>query len=119
MRSMRIVFAALVAVFALGAVTASSAFASPEWYVKKAGKFAKVTTSANVVSTGTFELIDTKNPGGLTLSISCKGEASGPIKAGGIGEIEAFHSTSCVAGKGTLQSCKEKGIEAVEGRDLG
>jgi sulfite exporter TauE/SafE len=50
MRSMfRMVLGALLAVFALSAVAASSASAAPEWYVKKGGVFKKVTEPVKVV----------------------------------------------------------------------
>lgn len=84
MKSMKIAFVTLVAVFAISAVAVSSAAASPEWYVKKSGKWEKVTTAVKVTGNynwsllanagGAFEL------GGLALTA----EFAGELKSGGV-----------------------------------
>jgi hypothetical protein len=104
MRSMlRTVPVALVAVLALGAVAASSALASPEFYVKKAGVFKKVTESVNVTLENQFELIDTKNEG---FGESCTGEASGAVKAAGLGNLETFRVFERCKGLGNPLLCE-------------
>jgi hypothetical protein len=107
----KMVFAALVAVVAISAVAASSAFASPEWYVKKAKVFAKVTSSVNVHGTDTWEFVETKYEKKVgipaTLSISCTGEGEGTIKAGGDGTISHLGESSCKPGKTSGNQCKE------------
>jgi hypothetical protein len=94
MKSLRIALVALVAVFALGAVAASSALGSPEWYVKKAGTFAKVTTSVKVaLASSKIEVVDTKrtNAFGVPFGISCTVlEGGGVIKSAGAGEVSSF-----------------------------
>jgi hypothetical protein len=116
MKSMRITFVALVAVFAISAVAASSALAAPEWYVKKAGVYAKVTTAIKVASTSKLELIDTKATP-FPLGVSCDDAIEGAIKAGGAGEIEVFAAEEC---KGVevdkVRECEK--VESVEARDL-
>jgi hypothetical protein len=98
----RMVLVALVAVFAISAVAASSALASPEWYVKKAGVFAKVTTSVKVaLKSSKIEVIDTKRTfAGVPFGISCTVvEGEGVIKSGGAGEILSFRPESCTGVK--------------------
>jgi|SRR5580700_1874191 hypothetical protein len=110
MKSIRIVFVTLVAVFAFSAVAASSALASPEWYVKKAGVFAKVKESVKVLSTDTLELIDTKYgtpPPFSNWGISCEGTDLGVIKAGGTGEITSFSINKCEPAKIAENACEE------------
>ncbi len=100
MRSMsRMVLVALVAAFALSAVAASSAFASPEWYAKKGGVWAKVTTSLKVKATITFEATDTGYKGlfGKSRTVRCEGAPEGEIKSGGIGDIYAMNAKGCEA----------------------
>ncbi|HWY89440.1 MAG TPA: hypothetical protein VNY31_02105 [Solirubrobacteraceae bacterium] len=96
------VFAALIAIFALSAVAASSALASPEWYVKKAGVFKKVTTSVNVnVETSKLQIVDTKYELGVPLGIACRAAGKGVIKSGGASSIS--------------QGLKVEGLEFCEG----
>ncbi len=99
MKSIKIAFVALVAVFAFSAVAASSALASPEWYVKKSGLFEKVKESVPVTGTLSFEVVDTflEEDGGL----SCSGQApDDSLKSGGILEITKFEGYTCKTVKG-------------------
>ena len=98
MRSkLRTICAALLAVFALGAVASASASAAPEWYVKKAGVFKKVAEPVSVGGTVSWELIDTGTgkfglePGG----VSCKAVSQGELKSGGISDIVTINSEEC------------------------
>jgi hypothetical protein len=88
------VLVALVAVFAISAVATSSALASPEWYVKKSGVFAKVTTSVKVtMGSSKIEVIDTKrtNAFKVPFGMSCTVlEGIGVIKSAGAGEVSSF-----------------------------
>lgn len=103
----RAVLLALLAVLAVGPVAASSAFASPEWYAKKSGTFAKVTTAVNVSFESKFELLDSS-----TLGFSCEGvPITGEIKSGGKGVIKTFEDNSeqCKGIKRIGQECKTLG----------
>ncbi len=108
----KVVLAALVAVFAFTAVAASSALASPEWYVKKAGVWEKVTEAVKVVGEGSWELIDTGNEvmgerGLEPLRVSCTSTSTGEIKPGGIEVITTRTIGKCTghpAGCGTIKS---------------
>lgn len=95
MKSIRITLVALIAVFALSAVAASSAFASPEWYVKKGGVWTKATSNVN------WELVNTNQKvwvseisGGEYIGVECAGEggiyADGSIGPAGKAEITRF-----------------------------
>lgn len=87
----RTILLALLAALALGALTASVALASPEWYVKKAGSFKKVTTGMKVKMENQFELIDTKHEiAGERLAVACTSEDKGEISASGKGTISEF-----------------------------
>ncbi len=86
------VVVALVAVFALSAVAASSALATPEWYVKKAGKFEKVKEAVKVQGTYSWDLVATDpqvllEPGGIALSAEFEGE----LKSGGIALLKTMN----------------------------
>jgi len=103
------VLLALVAVFALGAVAASSALATPEWYYENHGAWHKVTVSMTVPYENTFEVIDTRdNP--VALVVSCKGTGEGVIKSGGKGEITHFD----VGAPGNCKGVAVKGITDCE-----
>jgi hypothetical protein len=111
MRSMsRMTCVALVAVFALTAVAASSALAAPEWYVKKAGTFAKVTKAVAVQFENKWEITDTKySLPGEVFAIACKGYGGeGEIEAASKGKIYLFEGQirEC-EGAGTNSACKE------------
>lgn len=100
------VFVALIAVFAISAVAASSASATPEWYVKKGGKFAKVTEPVKVHWYGSIEVVDTKYNGvfGKQLAVSCtipekENETGGTINVGGAALIKIFIGENCKRGK--------------------
>jgi hypothetical protein len=114
MRSMpKMVFVAFAAVLAISAVAASSAFASPEWYAKKAGVFAKITTAVKVGFESKLELVDRSEFG-----FSCEGApATGEIKAGGAGVISTFEVKSgggaCKGIKTTGKACELESFSAV------
>jgi|SRR5580700_3584516 hypothetical protein len=102
----RMVLLGLLAAFAVGAVAASSALASPEWYVKKAGVFKKVTGPVKVNIEKNYEL----NTGyeeirGKDLVVSCKGAEGieGDLEPGGAGVISRF--------QGLAGQCKGAGSE--------
>jgi hypothetical protein len=99
MRYKRIAFLALAAVFALSAVAASSALASPEWYVKKAGKFEKVTTAVKVVGTFSWEMILLPEGFGKEFQggMSCQGTAEGELKSGGLSTVTHYGTEKCKA----------------------
>lgn len=120
MRSnLRVGFVALVAVFALSAVAAASALASPEWYVKKGGSFKKVSAAVNVDFTGTYELY--YHPSILeTYHFSCTvGSSStlisGAIEAASLGSITKFSleepETQCKGVKETRNICERVELE--------
>lgn len=91
MKSIRSVLLALVAVFALGAV-ASSALASPEWYVKKSGTYSKVTEAVKVKAAFGIEAIVVPSFGGemFKFGIKCHGTAMGELKAGSISDFSSI-----------------------------
>jgi|HubBroStandDraft_4_1064222.scaffolds.fasta_scaffold17194_2 hypothetical protein len=99
MKSIRSVFLVLVAVFALGAVAASSAFASPEWYVKKSGTYSKVKEAVKVKAAFGLEEIVTPTlygpPYNEKFGIKCKGTAAGELKSGGISDLTSIRAGSC------------------------
>jgi len=98
MRSIKITFVTLVAVFALGAVTASSAFASPEWYVKKGGTYSKVKEAVKVkVNWGLEEIVTPEGgpPYNEKFGIKCKAVGTGEIKPGGISDITGIEAPAC------------------------
>ena len=101
MRSkLRTICAALLAVFALTAVAASSASAAPEWYIKKAGVFAKVKEAINVKQgTANWELTD-KVSIFERFGVKCTSEDSGQIKPGGIASIVTIQGLRCSEVKG-------------------
>jgi hypothetical protein len=107
MKPIRIVLVALIALFAFSAVASSSASASPEWYVKKAGKFEKVKGSIEVSGTASWQLVDTGSGfKGIhePLGISCTYEkAEGTISAGGISDINKLTGQHCTP----LKGCEE------------
>jgi hypothetical protein len=107
MKSMRIALVTIVAVFAFSAVAASSAFASPEWYAKKAGVFAKVSKATKMNFESKFELSDTKYSAGIPLAVACTGEGSGEINVGGKGAISLFKVTRCEPAKVELNWCQK------------
>src|ERR1700751_1070846 len=93
----------LVAVFALTAVTAASASASPEWYAKKAGVWGKITTPVKFTAESKYEMTDTKNKIGVeVLTISCKATTNGVVGAGAAGKINEIKveasGCKCVSG---------------------
>jgi hypothetical protein len=112
----RTVLVALIAVFALTAIAASPALAAPEWYVKKAGVFKKLTGTETVKVNfeGTFEVSDTKfGPLKRPLAVSCtaKGEeARGEIKSAGTGVISSFETE--------IAKCKPATVEHNECRSV-
>lgn len=102
MRSkLRTICAALVAVFAIGVVAAASASAAPEWYVKKAGKYEKVTTPVKVTGTASWELLVKPlfGPGGVAETFS---GLAAELKPGGISIVNGFSVGHITA----LKSCK-------------
>jgi hypothetical protein len=111
MKSIRVVFVALVAVFALSAVAASSALASPEWYAKKAGVFAKITTPVKFEAESKFEFTDTKlaiwGILGQKATVSCKGTTKGVVGNGVAGKLNEIR-TSCSCSMPSLSCTFEK-----------
>ncbi len=99
MRSkLRTICAALLVVFALGAVAASAASAAPEWYVKKAGTFAKVTEATKTEGTLSFEVIDTKMPLSSPMGVSCSATVGGEgeeIQPAGVSVIKHYLNLNC------------------------
>jgi hypothetical protein len=100
MRPTRVVLVALVAAFAFSAVAASSALASPEWYVKKAGKYEKVSEAVNVGGTVSFDAVIVYStfkefPG----EAKCHGSVKGELKSGGISDITSLTIEKCEVGK--------------------
>jgi hypothetical protein len=108
------VFIALVAVFAVSAVASSSALAAPEWYAKKAGVYAKITTAVAVKREGTIKLTDKKGSLGGALTISCKNTEEGTVGAGVGGTVSKMNWTSsnCACVKGC------EAVETLEWRNL-
>ncbi len=107
------VVVAMVAVLALGGVSATSALASPEWYVKKGGVFEKLTKSHNMVGEQSFELSVPKALfGTVTVAVACKGTLRGDIAAHGVGEITTTATT--IEDCRTVSGCTM--IESIEGR---
>lgn len=105
----RTVFLALIAAFAISAAAAASASASPEWYVKKAGVFAKLTTSVNVKLENKIELLDFDSIG-----FSCEAAtATGEIKTGGAGVIKTFEARGLEA-----EGCKGIKNQGGGGKEL-
>jgi hypothetical protein len=109
MKSMRIVFVALVAVFALGAVAASSALASPEWYVKKSGTYSKVKEAVKVKAKFSLEEIVTPELGQPKFGVSCHGSSEGELKSAGVSDLTTITGLSCEA----VDHCEklEKSVE--------
>ncbi len=68
------VVVALAAVFALTAVAASSALATPEWYVKKGGTYSKVKEAVKVKAAFGLEEIVVPNFG-VKFGIKCSGKS--------------------------------------------
>jgi hypothetical protein len=110
MRStVRATLLALAAILALGAVSASSALASPEWYVKESGVYKKVTTPLKVTIGYNYELNDAKAVAGFGLIVACKFEGEGEISSGGTGVISNFSTgLNCkgVVGKSGVTTCE-------------
>jgi hypothetical protein len=96
MKSIRTAFVALIAIFAISAVAASSALASPEWYVKKAGKFEKVKEALNVTGTASWELTDKVGPILKRFGMACTSTDEAQLKPGGIGLITQIQELHCV-----------------------
>jgi hypothetical protein len=125
MRStLRMTFLALLAVFALSAVAAASASASPEWYVKKGGVFKKAGTAVKVNFTGTYELYYHPKLGSYRFSCTVGPSSeliSGTIEAASLGSITkfspAFPETECKGVKEKLNVC-ESGVEAEKSANL-
>jgi hypothetical protein len=96
MRSiLRTVPVALVAALALAAVTASSAFASPEWYVKKGGVWTKATSAVKVELVNTNQKVwVSETSRGSYIGVECAGEGGigteGSIGSAGKAEITHF-----------------------------
>lgn len=89
----------IMAVLALTAVTAASAVASPEWYAKRSGAWAKITTPVKVASAGTLQLSDLDGgPLKEPVTFSCTVTTGGAVGAGSSGEIaeiKGFSSENC------------------------
>jgi|HubBroStandDraft_4_1064222.scaffolds.fasta_scaffold06695_3 hypothetical protein len=100
MRSkLRTICAALLAVFALTAVAASSASAAPEWYVKKGGVFEKVKEAINVEGTASWEVTD-KVSIFERFGVKCTSKDFGQIKPGGKSTLEEEREFNCTPVKG-------------------
>lgn len=107
----------LIAALAIGALACSSALASPSWYAKTKGTWAKVGATPVKVSfesnKNPLELIDTKYKiAGEALGISCPMVGEAKIKTAGAGELTAFKPQELekckgVKGKGGLAVCKK------------
>jgi hypothetical protein len=121
----------IVAVLAVGAVTASAALASPEWYVKKAGTWSKVTGPVPVTfktpGSTHLEMLDTKFKGPFgshdLFGISCKAEGEGYIEPGSRAYLANFHEegefsrcTPVTGPEEKIAFCDE--VERVEGLRL-
>ncbi len=88
MRSVfRKVLVVLVAAFALGAVAAASAFASPEWYLN--GK--KVTESTSVTDKGKINL----KVNGEEETVTCSLSGKGTVGPGGTGSVTESKLSEC------------------------
>lgn len=94
MKSTKITFVTLVAVFAFSAVAASSALASPEWYVKKGGTYSKVNEAVKVKAKFGLEEIVTPELG-EKFGVKCKGSAAGELKSAGISDVTTLEGISC------------------------
>ena len=108
LKRLRIVGLCLVAVFAVSAVGAASAFASPEWLQNGL----KLTSALSVTSKGKLKLTDTK--GGLkkgSVTIECTGTDKGTVGPGAADELTEVKATECkhVAG----EECPSPSAEAV------
>jgi hypothetical protein len=110
----------LVVVVAATTAVAATATAAPEWYVKKAGAFAKVTTPVAVTTKTTWEVIDTKTFGihGLhPLAVRCEGSAEDVLETGGKGQIKFLGNNSGCT-RGTVENNICERAESVEQVDL-
>jgi hypothetical protein len=122
MRSiLKTTFVALLAVLALGAVAASSALASPAWYVKKGGTWTKASTAVKVeFEASKLAMID--NEGGVYKGLSCTGHfGAGVVGSSGL-TIEKFEpgraKEQCKGGKikenTETNACEKEGIETTK-----
>lgn len=108
LKRLKIAGLCLVAVFAVSAVGAASAFASPEWLQNGS----KLTSALSVTSKGKLKLTDTK--GGLkkgSVTIECTGTDKGTVGPGAADELTEVKATECkhVAG----EECPSPSAEAV------
>jgi hypothetical protein len=88
----------LVAVLALGAASASSAFAAPEWYAKTSGSYGKITSAREITGKGTITVNDADYYGkseGENVKIECEVNVKGSIEAGGVGTISSYIAGDC------------------------
>jgi hypothetical protein len=80
--------AACVLAVALTALTASAAFAFPNWYVKKGTSWLPVESAVHVTVEGKFGFLDSH---GVELGLSCPISGKATLKANGAAEITEFH----------------------------
>lgn len=92
MTRLRILGLALVAVFAMGAVVASAAMASPEWLENGS----PLTSKVAITSKGTLKLSDTGTPIG-TVTVTCAGTDKGTIGPGAEDEVTEIKASSCTS----------------------
>ncbi len=105
---------AVLVALSLGAVAASSALASPEWYAKKAGTFKKVTSSINVeLSANKLSVTDVKRLEFLGMTCtSSTSKLEGVIESATAAKVSLFEFTQPAAEcKGVTEAeRKEKGL---------
>jgi hypothetical protein len=107
MKKINILGLALLAVFAFGAIAATSAFATtPEWLVDT--KALALGETFHVETTGTLLLADLS----FGVSLSCKGSGLGLVGADKTDLIETATATSCVLDPGSA-SCGTPFAKAV------
>jgi hypothetical protein len=117
LKKLAITFAAGLA---LTAIMASAASAAPEWYVKKAGAWSKVSTAVNVEGGekgSSFEVIDTKYAVGQKFGVSCRSDNTGQVKAGGIGSISSLPGVECKPSAFEKNQCATR-VEGFEAANL-
>ncbi len=107
MKSIRITLVALIAVFALSAVAASSALASPEWYTKKSTEskeWEKLKEPIAVTGTSGWELHFEGLKGPWTFA--CSQTMTGTVTSGGVGTINEITNIKCSSKACTLRELK-------------
>ena len=99
----------LTATLTLGAATASSASAAPEWYAKARGVYSKVTSPVNVKGSFSTTVRDS-NFYHVPVKLKCGGIMKGTIEAGGVGKVETYEATTCEVTEGSCHVLRAAGV---------